>query len=485
MERERNRLGPDLEVEEAARMMAEPAGYARLKLGLELHPKQAAVLTDLFKTSGSRVCFRCGNEVGKTSHVAAPAILYALDVLNAQAVSTAGVWMQVTKQLVPNLKQHSAQYPGWRFLEAAISIGNVDRYVGFSTRDEGFAQGFHRQEGRPLLAIIDEAAAVRDVVFNGVEDRCNPDWFLVMGSPLDPSGRFYDIETKLAPYYSHHSLGQPECTTEDGYWIEPATIERKIAKWGSKEHPFILSNVFGQFGQRVAYALLSLGEFDGCLNNPPPAAGLDRHAFIDFAAGRNKNVFAVRVGNRTWIAKKWAERNTMAAVGEIVATFHKLHREIGLQAEEVEGDNDGLGKPIIDRLHEVGLPIGRFHGGAKPRFSNDYANAISEAWGEGSGKVIKKDHIIPDDPDFKAQALTRQIKRNSSGKMQLESKEDLAKRGLESPDEADAIFCAMMPGPILRSVNLGGLAREEVGGFEWRERQAEEASSVLPGADCS
>jgi predicted amino acid dehydrogenase len=81
-----------------------------------------------------------------------------------------------------------------------------------------------------------------------------------------------------------------------------------------------------------------------------------------------------------------------------------------------------------------------------------YANAISEAWGDGAGKMKRKELIVSDDADFKAQALSRKLKRNSKGKFQLESKEDM-----ESPDEADALFAAMMPARVL-------VARQVMGG---------------------
>ena len=102
---------------------------------------------------------------------------------------------------------------------------------------------------------------VQPAIINGVEDRCNPDYFLIMGSPLDPVGAFYDIETKLAAHYTHHRLNQAQCLTTDGYRIDPASIELKIAKWG-KDNPFVLSNVFGEFSGSVAGALITLGEFD-------------------------------------------------------------------------------------------------------------------------------------------------------------------------------------------------------------------------------
>ena len=471
----------------AVARLALPDSYCEDHLGMKLHPKQAAVLRDLFSKRGSHVSFRCANEVGKTSHVGVGAILFGIEILNCQVISTAGVWMQVAEQLIPALKRFSHLFPAWRFLDSTINVGGIDRYVGFSTRDEGFAQGFHKREGMPLLAIVDEAAAVSDAVFNGVEDRCNPDFFLVMGSPLDPAGQFYRIETELAKYYTHHHMSQMDCLTKDGYWIDPLTVERKLAKWGGKENPFIQSNVFGEFAKRVKNALLSLGEFMGCLESPPEwQPGIDdRHAFIDFAAGRAKNVIAIRVGNKTWIAKKWTEADTMATVGEALATFKELQRKFGLKPEECEGDADGMGIGLIHRLREVGWPVGEFHGNAAPEFSPQiYANRVSESWHESISTIIRRDHVIPHDEEFRAQVLSRITRRNSSGKFMLESKEDMRARGLDSPDEADAVLRAMRPCPSSKSHNLTGqtFQNDERG---WVERARDEQSeTVLPGMGC-
>ena len=204
--------------------LSRPDLYAEHRLGMKLHPKQAAVLRDLFKPQ-SRVSFRCGNEVGKTSVVATAAILYGIEIMNCQVVSTSGSWRQITEQLIPNLKRQSHLFPGWEFNSDAINVGGINRYVGLSTTSEATFQGYHSATEKdpepahkfigwtgtraiPLLMIVDEAAAVPRTIFNAAEERCNPEFLLVMGSPLDPTGTFYDMETKSAKFYTHHKLSQ-------------------------------------------------------------------------------------------------------------------------------------------------------------------------------------------------------------------------------------------------------------------------------------
>ena len=271
------------EIRAKAQLRKTPDGYAQSKLGMKLHPKQAAVLRDIFKPR-SRVSLRKANEVGGTRKIAAAAVLFALDIMDAEVISTAGKWLQVQTQLVPALKSFSHLFPTWDFLDGSIKIKGVDRYIGFST-NSGFAQGFHRTENRPLVAIIDEAGLVEPGIFADMEDRCSPDHFLMAGAPMDPIGQFYDIETKLSKFYTHHHISQYDCLSKNGYWIDERDIDRKIAKYG-REHPFIQSNVFGEFSSRVENALLSLRQFNDCLELARVNDfDKSRHAFVDVAGG--------------------------------------------------------------------------------------------------------------------------------------------------------------------------------------------------------
>lgn len=49
---------------------------------------------------------------------------------------------------------------------------------------------------------------------------------------------------------------------------------------------------------------------------------------------------------------------------------------------------------------------------------------------------------LPDDEKLIAQLSTRKFKMTSRGRIALERKEDMKKRGLDSPDRADAVALA-------------------------------------------
>lgn len=460
-----------------------PDTYAEARLGMKLHPKQKAVLRAIFAREGSRVVSRNANETGKTRKVLCAAILYAIEIRGAICVSTAGTFRQVEGQLLPALNSfaHLFDHNRWEFQKTGIKRFDaknrcwVDAYSGISTDNEHYFQGYHKDVDRPLFIAIDEAQGVKPEICRAAEDRCNPTWFLMTGSPGDPQGSFYESETAHAKHYVHFKMSRLECLKEDGWWLDRADIDRLIAKHG-ETNPFIQSTVFGEFSQIVEDALISLGEYDHCLEHPPQWMMSTRHGFCDFAAGRDKNVFALRLGNKVSIVQKWVERNTMTAVGQFLALFIAAKKQYHLTPDEISGDADGLGLPMVHRIWELDWQINKFHGGTGERFGEGYRNKIAEAWGEGIKKIKACQVILPDDPDLKAQILGRKGKPNSSGQLEIEKKEDYKKRCGESPDEADAFFGCLMPPPQLSPTNLVAMTQDSAGQTDWSGSNNEDDS---------
>jgi hypothetical protein len=123
----------------------------------------------------------------------------------------------------------------------------------------------------------------------------------------------------------------------------------------------------------------------------------------------------------------------------------------------IGGDNSGLGKPVIDRMHELGWQIRRENNGEAAQDSDAYMNYGAETWWEG-GKQLSKNEVILEGIDEATigQMCARKGKVPSSGKLGVESKEDMKKRGVESPDRADAVFGAMRKPKDMRPIHAMG-----------------------------
>ncbi len=60
-------------------------------------------------------------------------------------------------------------------------------------------------------------------------------------------------------------------------------------------------------------------------------------------------------------------------------------------------------------------------------------------WGMVKEKLIAEEIHLENDNDLAAQFSCRRYRLTSRGKIVLESKEEMKKRGIESPDRADAV----------------------------------------------
>ncbi|RME71371.1 MAG: hypothetical protein D6781_04405, partial [Verrucomicrobia bacterium] len=114
-----------------AALLATPVGYARGVLGMDLYPWQERVLADLEEPG--MISLRCCNEAGKTTHVAAPAIIWVMDLFpGSQVVVTSGAWRQVLHQLFPALQRFKSRFPEWEFGTHTVRSPHGSRCVGFS-----------------------------------------------------------------------------------------------------------------------------------------------------------------------------------------------------------------------------------------------------------------------------------------------------------------------------------------------------------------
>ena len=102
-------------------------------------------------------------------------------------------------------------------------------------------------------------------------------------------------------------------------------------------------------------------------------------------------------------------------------------------------DETGVGAGVVDRLRQLGYPVIAVNFGSKPDGFTDakVANKRAEMW------VRMREWLrgggIPDDEKLEAELTSLEYKHDANNAILLEKKEDMKKRGLPSPDRADAL----------------------------------------------
>lgn len=151
-----------------------------------------------------------------------------------------------------------------------------------------------------------------------------------------------------------------------------------------------------------------------------------RRLGVDVGRGSNYSAFVVRHDNVMWLESKNQSANLMTQVDELGR----------IRGDEIFIDDVGVGGGVTDRAEELGYNVMGIREGSSANNSEIFANVKAENYFEFKRWINKGGKILRNQ-DWR-QLLEIKYRRNSSGRTQLEPKDDLLKRGVKSPDVADA-----------------------------------------------
>lgn len=132
----------------------------------------------------------------------------------------------------------------------------------------------------------------------------------------------------------------------------------------------------------------------------------------------------------------WKNLDLMQLTGAVVAEYEALEED--QRPSEILVDSIGLGAGVVDRLIELGLPARGINVSESPSLGTQYRNLRAELWGKAKAWLERRDCFLPNDDRLISELATVRYKFASNGKLQIESKDDIRRRGLPSPDVADA-----------------------------------------------
>jgi phage terminase large subunit len=413
--------------------------------GLELPLYDWQLEADLAIDKGSqyeriKVALVAPNGSGKTERVTAVSALRWLNRYpKGRVIVTSADAKQLDSQLMPALKRHEHKFPGWEFLGRMVRTPQGGFLLAFVTDEPGRAEGHHRTRESPLLIIVEEAKSVEPEIFAAF-DRCTYNCILYISSPGIKLGRFYDAFSANREQFIPFQVGLTDCPH-----ISKERIDDVIETYGA-DKPFTRSTLYGEFMDQDEAELMCF-DFAAVMAAimSPPHARISRHeysAFCDFAAGRDENVLAIRSGNKLLELVAWRDRDTNAAVGRFIIEF----RRYNLRAQQIWGDNGGVGHAMCDTLDAAGWPINRFDFGAAPGNAQVYVSRGAEIWDSLSTRIKRAEIVLINDPTLISQLTTRKYAYDNRGRLKLESKEEMSARGLKSPDRADAVIGAFAHG---------------------------------------
>jgi len=444
----------------------DPAYFVREVLGDTITDYQVAIMESVRDNRETAVAACHGP--GKSYIAGRIALWFTQAFSPCIAITTAPTDRQVRGILWKEIRQsHSgSKVPlGGQVLTQEINWGDNWWCRGFTApaRDPDRFQGFHE---RDVLVIVDEAAGVSQDIYDGIAGILSSEHsrLLMIGNPTDGTGRFGRTHAKLLAQgsgaISISAFDTPNfqafgITLEDvvsGKWKVkqgrtplpfPKLVAPQWAAWAAQtwgvDSPLFKVKVLGEFVDQADDSLINLQWVVSAQNaEMQPEPGDKSVLAVDVARfGQDSTVIMHRKGPWVRDVHVGSKQDTMMTAGHIVRAFKNTDATTAII------DGVGVGAGVVDRIKELGYGVSEFSAGSKPEDTERFINRRGEEyWNLRERFEAGEIDINPDDDELVAQLTSLKWKLDSRGRIVVERKEDAKRRGLPSPDKADALMQA-------------------------------------------
>lgn len=331
--------------------------------------------------------------------------------------------------------------------------------------DEQAFQGLH---ARYILIILDEACGIPVSLWNAVKtlDTNDNARILAIGNPDDPGSEFARVckpgsgwnVISISAFETPNFTGEPIPDDVAENLVTPGWVADRTKDWGEGS-PLYVSKILAEFPDISDEYLISPAMIEVGKQTDLPGIEKGRYGADIARMGVNKTVLYRNRGGQIRYVDSWGMLDTMQTTGRIVVILQKHHRA---NPVPVTVDATGVGGGVVDRLKEQEFNVTPHEGAARAWRPDKFVNRRSEAW--WNFRVMLENGEIDLDPDDEVlQSQLQSVKWwiNSSGKIQVEPKEDMMERGVESPDYADAVVLSTIHNtPVVLSPIKGSLASD-------------------------
>jgi phage terminase large subunit len=432
-----------------SRIADSPVDFMREYLGADLWEKQIEVAESVrdHRRTAVKSC-----HAGGKSFLAARIVLWFLHAYPySVALTTAPTQSQVENILWRELRAafggKTAALLG-RCLTVRYEI-DADWYaLGFKAADtqpDRF-QGFHAEHA---LVVIDEAAGVAPVVYEALDAIMTSDHArqLLIGNPTNSSGTFYDAFHKDRDLYNLITIAAADTPNIKAgkkvrsYLISQQWIDDAVSKFGD-DSAYVQSRVHANFPKTGTDALVPLEWAEASaarvevVDRRPELGKVE--AGVDVArSGSDETVIYLRRGLDVIGFDAWNGYDLMQSVGRIRTILEPF--EVG----KIKVDVIGMGAGVADRLRELGYDVVDVNVSAKSSDPEKWGNLRHELWWMLRERFEDNEiHGVTDETTI-GQATSVKYAFDSRHSMPIiESKADMKKRGLKSPDRAEALMLA-------------------------------------------
>ena len=423
----------------------DPVRFVREMLGAEPFDYQVEFLEALAKNERKMSC-KSGHGTGKSTTASWAMLWFLLLRYPVKVVVTAPTSSQLFDAMFAELKRWINELP--KELQALLNVKS-DRVELVSAPAEAFVScrtaraetpealaGVHSDN---VLLIVDEASGVPEQVFEAAAGSMSGHnaTTLMLSNPTRSSGTFFESHNRMKASWWTRTWS---CV--DSPLVSDEFIKEMEMRYGDTSNAFRV-RVLGEFPLSDDNTIIPFHLVESAQHRDITVAdetsvvwGLDVARF-----GSDATALCKRQGPIVTELRSWRGLDLMQTTGRVVAEYEALSPS--KRPTEILVDSIGVGSGVVDRLRELDLPVRGINVAESPSMGDTYMNLRSELWFKCKAWLEDRSCKLPKDDQLQAELTSIRYSFTSSGKMKAESKDEMRRRGLGSPDLADALCLTM------------------------------------------
>jgi len=423
----------------------DPVRFVEEVLGAKPLPYQKDFLNAIAQNE-RKISIRSGHGTGKSTSASWAMLWYLLLRFPNKVVVTAPTSGQLFDALFAELKRWISELPPQ--LQQMLTVKS-DRVELTAAPSEAFISARTSRAETPealagvhsdnVLLVVDEASGVPEKVFEAAAGSMSGHnaTTILLSNPTRSSGTFFESQTRMAD-----SWWTQRWSCVDSPLVSDEFVQEMRERYGEESNAFRI-RVLGEFPLSDDDTIIPYHLVESAVHrdlevheDTPSVWGLDVARF-----GTDKTALCKRQGPIVTEIRAWRGLDLMQTVGRVVAEYEGLPPSA--QPREILVDSIGVGAGVVDRLHEMGLPVRGVNVSETPSLKETYMNLRTELWFKTKGWLENRSCKLPENEQLMAELTSIKYSFTSSGKMKAESKDEMRKRGMGSPDLADALCLTM------------------------------------------
>ncbi len=437
---------------------AQPLLFVSEALGAEPYPWQREVLQWL-GAGEKRISVRSGHGVGKTALEAWLALWFPLTRADAKVGITAPAGPQIEVNLWPEIRKWAPRLrdrtPVGAWLAGRMQINDLEiafvneNLVRARTARPDQPEALQGLHAGNVLILIDEASGIDERMYEANIGALSTEGAIqaVFSNPTRNSGYFHRTHHEQADRWKTLVVSSLDVPNAQGH------VDDVIRHYGRDSNQYRV-RVLGEFPLEGDDSVVPLHLIDAAMRRTGTVARVEGLApvwGVDVAwMGSDRSALAKRCGNELLEPVRWWSGNDPHQTA--LRIFDQWQAtEAQMRPAAIMVDAIGMGAATYLKLRELGLPARQINVGEGAAASDRYMRLRDELWFRGRAWLQDGTAIMPRDNALKAELVSVTYGMTPTGKIKVESKEEMRRRGLRSPDLADAFLLTLAAGEHRRA----------------------------------